>query len=155
MTTVPMMTMPPWGMQGMGMPGMQQPESSSSSEEEVPTQPGQPSAPAAPVAGGSAALVAGGAEQAAQSPQPSVPFHLSHPAEMEEFATMIKRSATSFKSLGRKWLSEIVEQLDSAFEASLTAELSNQGLLALIYLMTRMKPGLQITSLRFLAAGMV
>lgn len=151
MSTVPMnpmMTMP-WGMQGMGMPGMQQPESSSSSEEEVPTptQPGQPSAPAAPVAGG--------AEQAAQSPQPSVPFHLSHPAEMEEFATMIKRSASSLKTLGRKWLSEIVEQLDSAFEASLTAELSNQGLLSLIYLMTRMKPGLQITSLRFLAAGMV
>ena len=74
------------------------------------------------------------------------------PVEDNELDQIVTRSASLLKNIPRRWLSEICERLDAAFDATLTANLSVTGLLACIYLFTRMRPCVQMSVLRALLA---
>lgn len=74
------------------------------------------------------------------------------PVEDNELDQIVTRSASLLKNIPRRWLSEICERLDASFDATLTANLSVTGLLACIYLFTRMRPCVQMSVLRALLA---
>ena len=63
---------------------------------------------------------------------------------------LISRSCTYVKQLPRNRLSECLESLEPALDASYTAELSAQGLLSLLWLFCRIKPAVKISDLRSL-----
>ena len=63
---------------------------------------------------------------------------------------LISRSCTYVKQLPRNRLSECLEALEPALDASYTAELSSQGLLSLLWLFCRIKPAVKISDLRSL-----
>ena len=137
------------GMQAM-MPGMQasQQEDLSESEQEENTgsngsQAAAPSvaamsmaaAPAAPVVSAPAAPAEGAPED----------FHSTLLSD-----AAISRSCTYLKNVPRNRLSDCLERLDPALEATYTAELSSNGLLALLWVWTRMKPCVKVSDLRHL-----
>lgn len=66
-------------------------------------------------------------------------------------AQVISKSVTTIRHVPRVHLSEMCETLDPMFEASLTSELSVVGLLALVYLFTRLRPCTQISVLQISA----
>ena len=86
-------------------------------------------------------------------PAPPPPGGNVGPVNDAELDSVITRSASLLKGLPRRWLSEILVRLDPAFDATLTANLSVLGLLACIYLVTRMRPNMQISVLRVLVAS--
>ena len=88
-----------------------------------------------------------------QAPAPPQPGQGNMgPVEDNELDQIVTRSASLLKNSPRRWLSEICERLDAAFDATLTANLSVTGLLACIYLFTRMRPCVQMSVLRALLA---
>lgn len=62
----------------------------------------------------------------------------------------ISRSHGCIKSLGRARLSQAIEFLVPALDSTMTADLSSDGLLMILWLLTRIKPSVVISSLRFL-----
>ena len=100
-------------------------ESSSSSDEVAPSAPSAPSVPTA---------------------APATP-----PVAMPAKKTEISRNITFVRSLSRKFLSTTVSSLVDALDSSWTADLSVNGLLALIYIFSRLKPNTPISQLRALA----
>ena len=88
-----------------------------------------------------------------QAPAPPQPGQGNMgPVEDNELDQIVTRSASLLKNIPRRWLSEICERLDAAFDATLTANLSVTGLLACNYLFTRMRPCVQMSVLRALLA---
>ena len=63
----------------------------------------------------------------------------------------ISRSCTYLKNVPRNRLSDCLERMDKTLEATYTAELSTNGLLALLWIWTRMKPSVKVSDLRDLA----
>ena len=61
---------------------------------------------------------------------------------------LITRSATYLKNIGRNRLSDCLERLHGTLDATFTAECTRNGLLVLIWVMTRVKPGVKISDLR-------
>jgi len=64
---------------------------------------------------------------------------------------VITRSASSIKSLGKCRLGQVgqaVEWLQECLDATMVADLSSDGLLILLWLLCRVKPSVQICSLR-------
>lgn len=61
---------------------------------------------------------------------------------------VITRSASSSKSLGKCRLGQAVEWLQECLDATMVADLSSDGLLILLWLLCRVKPNVQICSLR-------
>ena len=61
---------------------------------------------------------------------------------------VITRSASSIKSLGKCRLGQAVEWLQECLDATMVADLSSDGLLILLWLLCRVKPNVQICSLR-------
>ena len=120
------------------------PESSESESEPAGAKAAPPAPAPAPVTAAPAneeALVTHG-----------VPGVNDGPVQDAELDSVITRSASLLKGLPRRWLSEIMERLDSSFDATLTANLSVLGLLACLYLFTRMRPSMQVSVLRVLVA---
>ena len=62
----------------------------------------------------------------------------------------ISRSCTYLKNVPRNRLSDCLERLDPSLEATYTAELTSNGLLALLWVWTRMKPCVKVSDLRHL-----
>ena len=62
---------------------------------------------------------------------------------------VITRSASSIKSLGKCRLGQAVEWLQECLDATMVADLSSDGLLILLWLLCRVKPNVQICSLRY------
>ena len=65
---------------------------------------------------------------------------------------VITRSASSIKSLGKCRLGQAVEWLQECLDATMVADLSSDGLLILLWLLCRVKPNVQICSLRYLSS---
>lgn len=72
---------------------------------------------------------------------------------LEARRTAISRSISSLRKVPTKYLSTAVEFMDKEFDSSLTTDLSHQGLLRLIWLMTKMKPGVSMSNLRVTTYG--
>ena len=71
-----------------------------------------------------------------QAPAPPQPGQGNMgPVEDNELDQIVTRSASLLKNIPRRWLSEICERLDAAFDATLTANLSVTGLLACLHLL--------------------
>ena len=62
----------------------------------------------------------------------------------------ISRSMTYVRQLPRWFLQEVVEYLNANFDSTLVADLTQHGLLALLYLFCRIKPNVRISELRSL-----
>ena len=60
---------------------------------------------------------------------------------------LISRSVTYVKNLPRNRISECLEKISPGLEASYTAELSQSGLLCILWLYTRVKPSVKVTDL--------
>ena len=140
------------GMQAM-MPGMQasQQEDLSESEQEENTgsngsQAAAPSVAAMSMAAAPAAPVVS-APAAPAAPVEGAPEDI-HSTLLSDAA--ISRSCTYLKNVPRNRLSDCLERLDPALEATYTAELSSNGLLALLWVWTRMKPCVKVSDLRHL-----
>ena len=67
----------------------------------------------------------------------------------------ISRSVTYLKQIPRNKLSELIEQIDGTFDATLTSQLTSYGLLCLIWIYTRIVPTVKISDLRAAAAASV
>lgn len=63
---------------------------------------------------------------------------------------VITRSATYLKNIARNRLSDVMEKMVATMDSTYTAELSRNGLLCLLWIMTRVKPGVKISDLRSL-----
>ena len=61
----------------------------------------------------------------------------------------ISRSVTFLKTVPRQRLSEGLEWVRKDLDATVTHSLSSEGLLAVLYMLTRLKPSCRITDLRF------
>ena len=57
-------------------------------------------------------------------------------------------SRTYVRQLPRWFLQEVVEYLNSNFDSTLVADLTQHGLLALLFLFCRIKPNVRISELR-------
>ena len=140
----------PGMMPGM-MPASQQEDVSESEQEEHTGSNGSHAAPsvaamsmaAAPAAPVVAPVVAPAAPAGDGAPEDFHSTLLSDAA--------ISRSCTYLKNVPRNRLSDCLERLDPALEATYTAELSSNGLLALLWVWTRMKPCVKVSDLRHLA----
>ena len=64
-------------------------------------------------------------------------------------ADRISRSVTFVKTVPRQRLSEGLEWIRKDLDATVTHSLSSEGLLAVLYMLTRLKPSCRITDLRF------
>ena len=64
-------------------------------------------------------------------------------------ADRISRSVTFVKTAPRQRLSEGLEWIRKDLDATVTHSLSSEGLLAVLYMLTRLKPSCRITDLRF------
>ena len=152
MMTMPMPTMPamppmqhmptmPMQQMMMGMPSMPTlPESESDSD--------TPDASAA--ASGAAPVTPSVNPIPAVAPAPPLmPVALAAPPPfVMEDASVVTRSASMVKSLPRARLSEALEFVDGRFDATFTSELSQVGLLAMVFVWCRIKPSVRICDLR-------
>ena len=118
-------------MMGMGMGAwqQQQPEAAEESEEEV-AQTAAPVPPKAP-------------SVESQPVYEDGPAHHQHQGQN----TLISRSCTYVKQIGRNRLSEALELMNPVLEASYTSELSQEALLQMIWLYSRIKPAVKISDL--------
>ena len=137
----------------MMMPGMQasQQEDVSESEQEENTGSNGSQAAAPSVA----AMSMAAAPAAPVVSDPAAPAALVEGAPEDFHSTLlsdaaISRSCTYLKNVPRNRLSDCLERLDPALEATYTAELSTNGLLALLWVWTRMKPCVKVSDLRHL-----
>lgn len=64
---------------------------------------------------------------------------------------LITRSATYLKNIARNRLSDVMEKMVASMDSTYTAELTRNGLLCLLWVMTRVKPGVKISDLRSLS----
>ena len=105
----------------------------------------------------SAASVSSGQSGAAASTDSSVPqvpavpaVNVPHDESVHERLAdaLITRSATYLKNIGRNRLSDCLERLHGTLDATFTAECTRNGLLVLIWVMTRVEPGVKISDLR-------
>ena len=78
---------------------------------------------------------------------PDTDFHSGKLPDM-----MISRSVTYLKNLPRARLSEGLELIHASLDTTFLAECSQGGLLCLLWLFTRLKPGLRVSDLRTLDA---
>ena len=137
------------GMPGM-MPGVQQQQddASESEQEENTGSNGSNHAP-------SVAAMSMAAAPAAQ-PAPAAPAgEVGAPEDFHSTLlsdAAISRSCTYLKNVPRNRLSDCLERMDASLEATYTAELSSNGLLALLWVWTRMKPGVKVSDLSHSAA---
>lgn len=127
MPQMPPFMMPPWG---MNMNMMNQGQESSSDDEETQRN-------AEPKAASATAT-------AAAPPAPIAASAGSGDMVVTDGDAVVSRSVSCLRALPRTRLSEILEKLDPAFEATLTSELSQAGLLAVLFLFTRLKPNTQV-----------
>ena len=67
---------------------------------------------------------------------------------LEARRTSISRSISHLRKIPTKYLSTGIEFMEAEFDSSLTTDLSHEGLLRLIWLMTKMKPSVSISGLR-------
>lgn len=117
------------------------PESDSESEAEAPAASASNGAPVA-----AAAVVPSSNDHApAHDQATSGQYELS-----EAMKQKISRSLTYVRQLPRWFLQEVVEYLNANFDSTLVADLSQHGLLALLYLFCRIKPNVRISELRCL-----
>ena len=139
----------PGMMPGM-MPASQQEDVSESEQEEHTGSNGSHAAP-------SVAAMSMAAAPAAPVVAPAAPAAPAGDGAPEDFHSTllsdaaISRSCTYLKNVPRNRLSDCLERLDPALEATYTAELSSNGLLALLWVWTRMKPCVKVSDLRHLA----
>lgn len=118
-------------------------ESDSESSHEPPA--------AAPVAAAPSSSAAGAAP-------PSNPSHDAPPPSIgfsDAMKQKISRSMTYVRQLPRWFIQEVVEFLNPNFDATLVADLSQHGLLSLLFLFCRIKPNVRITELRSLIQSIV
>lgn len=125
------------------MPSMLPPGPESDSESEANEVPA--SNPASHAASTSAAPSNGSNVAAAVEPPPPP----SHGPELSDaMRQKISRSLTYVRQLPRWFLQEVVEYLNSNFDSTLVADLTQHGLLALLFLFCRIKPNVRISELR-------
>ena len=88
-------------------------------------------------------------------PQPIAPQQEADESDNNDSSTdsqdaKITTSASMMKGLPRVWLSTVVEKVEPMLDSTYTSELSRVGLLALIWIWCRVKPGVKISELRAL-----
>ena len=140
-------------MPGM-MPGMQasQQEDVSESEQEENTG-SNGSQAAAPSVAAMSMAAAPAAPVGAAPADPAAPAGDGAPEDFHSTLlsdAAISRSCTYLKNVPRNRLSDCLERLDPSLEATYTAELTSNGLLALLWVWTRMKPCVKVSDLRHL-----
>ena len=138
--------MMPGMMGGMMMPPMTMPHhgAEESDEEEQAVPPLAKAAPAAASGVGSSSVVSSSAVMSAVVE--------NDPAAALQDSGLISRSVTYVRQLPRNRLGETLEALSGAvLDAAVTAELTQDGLLILLWLFCRIKPCVKISDLRFLA----
>ena len=93
---------------------------------------------------------------AAGAPPPSNTSNQSHDVPEQSFGfsdamkQRISRSMTYVRQLPRWFIQEVVEFLNPNFDATLVADLSQHGLLSLLFLFCRIKPNVRVSELRSL-----
>jgi len=130
----------------MMMPPMTMPHhgAEESDEEEQAVPPLAKAAPAAASGVGSSSVVSSSAVMSAVVE--------NDPAAALQDSGLISRSVTYVRQLPRNRLGETLEALSGAvLDAAVTAELTQDGLLILLWLFCRIKPCVKISDLRFLA----
>ena len=128
------------------MPPMTMPHhgAEESDEEEQAVPPLAKAAPAAASGVGSSSVVSSSAVMSAVVE--------NDPAAALQDSGLISRSVTYVRQLPRNRLGETLETLSGAeLDAAVTAELTQDGLLMLLWLFCRIKPCVKISDLRFLA----
>jgi len=135
----------------MMMPPMTMPHhgAEESDEEEQAVPPLAKAAPAAVSGVGSSSVVSSSAAMSAVvENDPTATAALAAPQD----SGLISRSVTYVRQLPRNRLGETLEALSGAvLDAAVTAELTQDGLLILLWLFCRIKPCVKISDLRFLA----
>ena len=101
------------------------------------------------------------AKASASAPPPPVQPAQSHEqtevaAHMQQFPSeamkqRVSRSCSYARQLPRWMLQETLEFVNENFDATLVADLSSNGLLALVFLFARIRPNVRVTGLRVLA----
>ena len=156
------MMMPHHQMGHMGMPQHQQQmmmpsQPSSSDDEDEHVETGVVSSSTGAEAKAAAAQPPPGQTQI---PAPAAGSHEQMSAEVarhmqpfpsEGMKQRISRSCSYVRQLPRWMLQEVLEFLNENFDATLVADLSVNGLLALIFLFTRIRPNVRVSELRVLA----
>ena len=142
MPQMPHMGMPPQNMMTSGM--------ASSSDEDDQAEP-TATASSEPVASKASAAAPPPPGQAAQSNE-----HTEVARHMQQFPSeamrqRISRSCSYVRQLPRWMLQETLEFLNENFDATLVADLSVNGLLALVFLFARIRPNVRVSELRVLA----
>ena len=144
-------------MPGM-MPGMQasqQEDNMSESEQEENTG-SNGSQVAAPSVAAMSMAAAPAAPVGAAPADPAAPAGDGAPEDFHSTLlsdAAISRSCTYLKNVPRNRLSDCLERLDPSLEATYTAELTSNGLLALLWVWTRMKPCVKVSDLRHLGTN--
>ena len=143
--------MMPGMMGGMMMPPMTMPHhgAEESDEEEQAVPPLAKAAPAAASGVGSSSVVSSSAVMSAVvENDPTATAASAAPQD----SGLISRSVTYVQQLPRNRMGETLETLSGAeLDAAVTAELTQDGLLMLLWLFCRIKPCVKISDLRFLA----
>ena len=100
-----------------------------------------------------AAVVAVTSSSVAAASPPSNPSREAPPPSFSFSDAMkqkISRSMTYVRQLPRWFIQEVIEFLNPNFDATLVADLSQHGLLSLLFLFCRIKPNVRVTELRSL-----
>ena len=142
MPQMPHMGMHPQNMMTSGM--------ASSSDEDDQAEP-TATASSEPVASKASAAAPPPPGQVAQSNE-----HIEVARHMQQFPSeamkqRISRSCSYVRQLPRWMLQETLEFLNENFDATLVADLSVNGLLALVFLFARIRPNVRVSELRVLA----
>lgn len=137
-------------MAAMNQMSMGEPESE---DEQVAASDSASHAPTAGVPAHSpdASLLGGGGGPAPRMPGAEEDYHQVGGSGNQ----WISRSVTYLKQIPRNKLSELIEQIDGTFDATLTSQLTSYGLLCLIWIYTRIVPTVKISDLRAAAAASV
>ena len=139
--------MPPMQISGMN-PMMQMPMMMADEDDDVEVEAQQSAAGSSRPEGSvsSEEVVASGSQVQMASLAPE-DFHVRLPD------MLISRSITYIKTIPRNRLSEVLESLSPSLDSTWCAELSMEGLLALLWLYTRLKPNLRISDLRHIGSN--
>lgn len=129
----------PGMMPGMGM--MQPPPLTAGDESDVEAEDHGPAAVPTPARANSE-------HEPPSAAAGNLPEDGQHHHEKPPVNALISRSCTYVKQLPRNRLSETLEAVDGCLDSTFTSELTSNGLLILLWMFCRVKPGVKISDLR-------